>query len=70
MKFGDYTVRVTAPGFTVSREDVALSASEPVRNRRRAAPAKPRAGDPSGAVDSRDPRRSGRDRPFRARPRR
>ena len=32
---------------------------------RRAAPAKPRAGDPSGAFDSRDPRRSGPDRPFR-----
>jgi hypothetical protein len=32
MKFGAYTVRVIAPGFAVSREDVALSASEPVRN--------------------------------------
>lgn len=32
MKFGDYTVRVAAPGFATSRDDVALSASEPVRN--------------------------------------
>ena len=46
MKFGAYTVRVIAPGFTVSRDDVALSASEPVRNlavrlQRNPAPATP-----------------------------
>ena len=32
MKFGAYSVRVIAPGFTIAREDVALSASDPVRN--------------------------------------
>jgi hypothetical protein len=32
LKFGQYTLRVVLPGFSVAREDVTLSASEPLRN--------------------------------------
>jgi PEGA domain len=32
LKFGEYNVRVVAPGFAVGREDLTLSASEPSRN--------------------------------------
>jgi hypothetical protein len=32
LKFGDYSVRVVLPGFTVGREDLTLSAAEPSRN--------------------------------------
>jgi hypothetical protein len=57
LKFGDYSVRVVLPGFSVGREDLTLSASEPSRNvdirlQRQAAaappptPARPRPGTP------------------------